>query len=51
MYYQRNLSEKVIYLLLLTSDIGVGNALQILRERGMLGKTIAIGRNKEKTID
>lgn len=30
---------------------GIGNALQLFREKGMLGKTIALGRNKEKTMD
>ncbi len=30
---------------------GIGNALQIFRERGMLGKIEAIGRNKEKTVE
>jgi len=27
---------------------GIGRALKVYRERGMLGKTIAFGRNKDK---
>jgi hypothetical protein len=30
---------------------GIANALNVFRERGMLGKTQALGRNKEKTVD
>jgi U4/U6.U5 tri-snRNP-associated protein 1 len=30
---------------------GIANALNVFRDRGMLGKGIAIGRNKEKTVD
>lgn len=31
--------------------LGIGNALQVFRERGMLGKVEALGRNKEKTVE
>ena len=30
---------------------GVANALQLFRERGMLNKKVAFGRNKDKTIE
>jgi len=30
---------------------GVGNALKIFRERGMLGKAVAVGRNKDRTVE
>jgi hypothetical protein len=35
----------------LTLNLGIGFALQIFRERGMLGKIQAIGRNKEISIE
>lgn len=40
----QTLEEKVV-------GRGVANALAIFRERGMLGKTLAFGRNKDKTLD
>ena len=30
---------------------GVGKALKIFRERGMLGKSTALGRNKDKSLE
>jgi hypothetical protein len=30
---------------------GIGMALQVFRERGMLGKVEALGRNKEKSVE
>lgn len=31
--------------------LGIGNALKIFRERGMLGKNKFIGRNKDESVD
>lgn len=30
---------------------GIGNALQVFRDRGMLGKKKYLGRNKDKTAE
>lgn len=30
---------------------GIGRALEVFRERGMLGKTMSFGRNKDKSVD
>jgi len=30
---------------------GLGNALKVLRERGLLGKSLVRGRNMDKTVE